>query len=148
METAIWSAAIAAAFGVATYVAQSLITKYLERKAVGTAILAEVQRLLIVVTTHQRCWQEWMEKKETQKHPLIPFSCDVYEKHVDNLGLVQPKYVGHVVQFYGHLKFTNALQAVRADEADFDDIYNRALQEIVDSFGSAFDKAFAAYHLD
>lgn len=147
----VYAAIAAGLFGLLLFV----FTKRLERESVSKALLAEIQRLLVVVEEHSRYWHEWMEKKETQKHLLIPFSCDVYTKHVENLGLVDGKYVGSVVKFYGYLKFINSLQETRDkdnelhgnDPSSFDLTYARSLERLVGDFGKRFDDAFRRYGL-
>ena len=131
MEGTIYAAIATGLFGLLGF----FFTKYLERKSVSAALLAEVQRLLMVIAEHRGHWEKWMSEKTTDRHPLIPFSCDVYKKHVINLGLVNPTYVGRVVQFYGYLNFVNSLQKTRAhyqqnsaSEA-FDNIYKGRLLE-------------------
>lgn len=147
----VYAAIAAGLFGLLLF----LFTKYLERQSVSKALLAEIQRLLVVVPEHIGHWSKWMEKSETQKHPLIPFSCDVYAKHVENLGLVDRKYVGSVVKFYGYLKFVNSLQKTQTKDWElhgnnpesFDHMYKASLERLVRDFGSAFDEAFKDYGL-
>jgi hypothetical protein len=129
--------------------------KLLERESVTKALLAEIQRLLVVLDEHHGHWVEWMTKGETPKHPLIPFSCDVYSKHIGNLGLVKRKYVGSVVKFYGYVKFINSLQKTQAKDLElhgnnsesFDRVYEASLKRLVDDFETEFNAAFEKYSL-
>jgi hypothetical protein len=147
----VYAAIAAGLFGLLLFI----FTKRLERESVSKALLAEIQRLRGVVAEHADHWREWIEKGETQKHPLVPFSCDVYTKHVENLGLVDREYVGLVVKFYGYLRFINALQGTQAkdwelhsnDPASFDRTYEASLNRLCDDFRGAFDHAFRKYGL-
>jgi hypothetical protein len=147
----IYVAIIAGLFGLISFV----ITKWLERRSVSKALLAEIQRLLVVIHEHHGHWTKWMENKETQKHPLIPFSSDVYAKNIESLGLVNRKYVGLIVKFYGYLKFVNSLQKTQAKDIElhggssesFDHIYQASLARMIKDFENAFDKAFKHYRL-
>jgi hypothetical protein len=147
----IYVAVIAGLFGLISF----LFTKFIERQSVTKALLAEIQRLLVVIREHHSHWTRWMENKETQKHPLIPFSSDVYSKNIDNVGLVNHKYVGLIVQFYGYLKFVNSLQKTQAKDIElhggssesFDHIYQASLARMIKDFDNAFGKAFKHYHL-
>lgn len=147
----VYAAIAAGLFGLFMF----LITKYLERQSVTKALLAEIQRLMVVIPEHLGHWKKWMDKGETQKHPLIPFSCDVYAKHIENLGLVDRKYVGSIVKFYGYLKFVNSLQEAQAKERELNENnsesfkyeYNASLERLVKDFGNAFNNAFKDYGL-
>ena len=149
MEGAVIAATITGLSGIGVFV----VTKYLERRAVSTAIFAEIQRLLTVITDHRDKWVEWKDKGETERHPLVPFSCDVYQKHVSSLGLIAPKYVGKVVKFYGYVNFLNALQSTREqyrqdkNETAFVNIYLASLERIVRDFGEAFTEALEKHAL-
>lgn len=144
MDVSILAAVATGLFGLLGF----FFTKHLERKAVSTALLAEVRRLLRVIAEHRGHWEKWMTDQTTERHPLFPFSCDVYKKHIGNLGLVSPRYVGSVVQFYGYVNFINTLQNARERYAtagaaeSFNHIYQAALTRVETEFGRAFDDAF------
>lgn len=147
----VYAAIAAGLFGLLLFI----FTKRLERQSVTKSLLAEIQRLLVVVEEHLGHWRKWMEKRETQKHPLIPFSCDVYAKHIENLGLADHEYVGLIVKFYGYLKFVNSLQKTQSKDwglhgnnpESFDYVYEASLKRLVNDFGNAFDGAFMKYGL-
>ena len=81
-------------------------------------------------------------------NPLIPFSHVVYTKQVANVGALKGSLVVRAVQFYGYLDFLNALQASRPQyiaagkSPDFDQVYDGALKELLDTFGQAFANEF------
>ena len=125
-------------------------TKHMERRSVRTAIFAEIQRLLVVIASHEHKWQEWIDNKTTDKEPLIPFSCDVYQKHIVNLGLISSKYVSKVVQFYGYVNFINSIQQHRNEykvTAEFDALYQSVLQNILKQFRDDLTAAISAHGL-
>jgi hypothetical protein len=131
------------------------IGKYMERKSINKAVFAEIQRLLKVVRKHCDRYGEWMANGETQHHPLIPFSCDVYAKHVGNIGLMDGRYVGLVVKFYGYLNFVNSFQTTQVKEWElhdnkpesFDQMYVDCLRRLINDFGDAFSSANKKYKL-
>ena len=135
--------------GLAVFILSSLS----QRRSVSKALLAEIHRLHTVGGLHLDLWSRWIENKETGKHPLIAFSCDVYEKHVENLGLVDKEIVGDIVKFYGYVKFINALQATRGkdvelhngDSTSFDAMYEGTLKTFCDAYRKKFDLAFRRY---
>jgi hypothetical protein len=149
MEATIYAAIATGLFGLLGF----FFTKYLERKSVSTALLAEIRRLLVVVVEHRGHWDRWIEEGVTERHPLFPFSCDVYKKHISNLGLVNSRYVGLVVQFYGYLNFINSLQKARqeyresGDTEAFNNMYKAVLIRVEREFGQVFDTAFQQYGL-
>jgi hypothetical protein len=132
-----------------------LFTKHIERMSVNKALLAEIQRLLDVVKQHYVLWGRWIADGETKKHPLIPFSTDIYTEHVKSIGLVDRESVGMVVKFYGYLKFVNAFQNTQlrewelheGDPTSFDRMYNASLERLVREFDEAFEESFKKYGL-
>jgi hypothetical protein len=145
------SAIVAAVSGLLLF----YLSKRAERQAVNKAILAEIQRLLFVLDRHCGYWNTWAAKRETKKHPLIRFSCDIYAKHVDKMGLLDQKYVGLIVKFYGDLDFLNSLQATQARDWElhegspdsFDEKYTTTLERVIATYRGKFDCAFALYGL-
>ena len=124
-----------------------LSRKLLEQRSVNRAVLAEMQRLIEVITRHEAWWSTLIAKKATN-HPLLPFSYPVYSSQVKNIGTLTGSVVVRAVRFYGYLEFLNALQCARpqytaANKADeFDDLYHGALQQFLHAFGTAFEKEF------
>jgi hypothetical protein len=118
------------------------IRKSMENRSVNRAILAEVNRLITAVRRHYDWWESL---KLRPSRPLIPFSHDVYEQHVKNVGVLKKDLVGAVVQFYGYLDFINDVQARRKrfeNVADFEAVYSGSLKRFLDLFEHRFDDEF------
>jgi len=124
--------------------------KSLEKRSINRAILAEIQRLIKVVTTHEKWWAERLAAKDTN-FPLIPFSHVVYSKQVPNVGALNHRVVANVVTFYGYVRFLNSLQEARPQylaaqkQAEFDITYHDALKTLLKDFDHAFDEEFKGY---
>jgi acid phosphatase len=121
--------------------------KWLERRSINRAILAEIRRILIVVRTHRDWWETRVHDEDTD-HPLIPFSHDVYSKQVTNIGALTNRLVGRAVTFYGYLGFINSLQKARpkyiakGKGAEFDKMYLGVLTTFLGDYEHAFDQDF------
>jgi 5'-nucleotidase (lipoprotein e(P4) family) len=121
--------------------------KWLERRSINRAILAEIRRILIVVRTHRDWWATRVHDEDTD-HPLIPFSHDVYSKQVTNIGALTNRLVGRAVTFYGYLGFINSLQKARpkylakGKGAEFDKRYLGVLTTFLGDYEHAFDQDF------
>lgn len=129
-------------------------TKYLERRSTTTAILAEIKRLLRVLTEHDKYWDEWVLDKSSDRHILVSFSLDVYDKQAANVGMFRTEYVGEIVKFYGDVRFINNLQLTRREAsstpdgtASFNNTYSNALKHLLRSNANVFDKPFVKYKL-
>ena len=83
------------------------------RDILNKAILAEVRRLLDVVRGHTEWWGDCVSAGTTN-HPFLPFSTDVYDEHVKDIGLIDAKVVEEVVRFYGYVKYINRYQGTEA----------------------------------
>jgi hypothetical protein len=138
-DSAIWAAIL----GLATY----FIRKLWENSAVNKAILAEIGRLLTVIEEHKKFWQERVADNTTSHHPLIPFSHIVYDKQVENVGVIKRGLVGEVVRFYGYVDFINSFQTLRKKyeakdhTGEFNRRYIDSLQRLVDDFKATFGEA-------
>jgi hypothetical protein len=121
--------------------------KSLEKRSINRAILAEIQRLIRVVTIHEKWWAERLAAKDTN-FPLIPFSHAVYSKQVPNVGALNHRVVANVVTFYGYVRFLNSLQEARPEyiaaqkQAEFDITYHAALKTLLQEYSHAFDEEF------
>jgi len=127
-----------------------LYGKYLERKSTNIAVLAEIQRLLEVIKAHQEWWEDRVKAGNTNV-PLIPFSTDVYQEQLKNIGLLDREFVARVVKFYGYLTFVNSLQASRpghVKSVDFDSTYSWALKTLRKVYDPAFEAAFKKFNMD
>ncbi len=138
---------IAALVAFAGAIALFVYRKNREEKSINKSVLAEIKRLLDVIQRHKKWWEGRIQAKDTN-YPLIPFSHVVYSKQVANVGALKGSLVVRAVQFYGYLDFLNALQASRPQyiaagkSADFDQVYDGALKELLDTFGQAFADEF------
>jgi len=137
---------IAALIALAATLGASWYDKYVEKKTTNKAILAEIHRLLEVVSDHVR----W-EGKRDPKYPLIPFSTPVYTEHVKNIGRLDKNIVALVVKFYGYLGYINSLQDMRDQYIsagnDFNKQYDDSLKRLLDDFRDKFDLAFRKYNI-
>jgi hypothetical protein len=121
-----------------------------EKLTVTRAILAEVSRLLAILPRHLSWWDACQSQGDFGV-PLIPFSTDVYDKLSDRLGHLHPTIVATVVNFYGFIKFLNAIQLTRAyymqadRPADFVKFYSAELASVSGAFRPLFDEAFNSY---
>lgn len=100
---------IAAVAAFATLVYKNWYKKRAESGSVNNAVQAEIKRLLLVLSSHEKWWAERIRLRDTDQ-PLIPFSYAVYAGQVKNIGVLNPKTVDDVVRFYGNVDFINALQ--------------------------------------
>jgi hypothetical protein len=137
---------IAALIALAATLGASWYDKYTEKKTTNKAILAEIHRLLEVVSDHVR----W-EGRRDPKYPLIPFSMPVYTAHVKNIGWLDKDIVALVVKFYGYLGYINCLQPMREQYIsagkDFNKQYEDSLNRLLDDFRNRFDLAFLKYNI-
>lgn len=135
-DTAFWVAVLGGVFGFISYEAR----KRAANTSVNRAVEAEVLRLKEVVERHLKFWTECADKHATLHHPLIPFSHPVFDKQVENVGVVKRERVAEVVRFYGYVDYINQFQATReiyikdhrSDE--FDQMYIRVLRRMAESF--------------
>jgi len=145
-----WSdpAVIAAWVAVIGTIVAYWVKKWYEAATVNRAVLAEINRLLVVLKSHEEFWRERLEANDTQ-HVLLPFTHVVYSEQVKNVGVLRDELVADVVQFYGYVDFLNGLQAARKDyiaagkSADFDKLYLTALQNCIKLGETSFSKHFA-----
>lgn len=148
MQVEIIVASITAAGAIALYG----IRRYTERSAVNKAILAEISRLLSILCGHKKLWFERKAKGE-QDFPLIPFSTDVYDKTITNMGDLDRGYVAEAARFYGTVKFLNSLQRARkkyvagGKAALFEDDYGTGLERILKNYSTTFDPYFKKYNI-
>lgn len=125
--------------------------KYSEKRSVNIAVLAEIQRLIIVLDSHRKWWEKCAE--EGRDVPLISFSIDVYRSQIGNMGVIERFIVADVVRFYGYIDFLNTLQCKRDEYKQRDNLegfnqtYGRTLATVVDSFAERFDEAFMVHGL-
>jgi hypothetical protein len=121
-----------------------------EKLTVTRAILAEVSRLLAILPKHLSWWDACQAQGDTEV-PLIPFSTDVYDKLSDRLGHLPPNIVGTVVNFYGFIKFINAIQITRTyytqanRPANFAKFYSAELASVASAFSPLVKDAFDTY---
>jgi 5'-nucleotidase (lipoprotein e(P4) family) len=121
--------------------------KWLERRSINRAILAEIRRILTVVRSHRDWWEKRLDDKDID-HPLIPFSHDVYSNQVTNIGALTNRLVGRAVTFYGYLGFINSLQRARPEyiangkRAEFGKMYLGVLTSFLADYEHAFDEDF------
>jgi hypothetical protein len=115
-----------------------------ESKSVNNAVQAEIQRLLGVLSSHEKWWAERIKLKNTDQ-PLIPFSHVVYTGQVKRIGILDHKTVNDVVRFYGNVDFINALQGqhdqyvAKGHLEEFDWRYHEALLNCFEYFAGRFD---------
>ena len=131
------------------------VERHLTRRTLVKAILAEVRRLLDVLWMHEKWWRECVEAADTN-HPLLPFTTEVYDEHVGDIGALDEDAVGTVVSFYGYVTFINRFQgtetlyiARRQDDGKmiFDVAYLELLRKTLDQFNNEFDEVFARYNI-
>jgi hypothetical protein len=148
MDAAIWVAIIGGLFSVLAL----FFRNFNEEQRINIAIFAEIQRLLHVLDEHAAWWARLVTAGDT-KYPLIEFLTPVFDQHEKNLGRISADAVGKVVQFYGYVKFINALQAQRAayiaeqKSGEFDAQYLRVLERIRNDFKDTFAHTFHHYAL-
>jgi hypothetical protein len=146
-----WSnpAVIAAWVAVLGTVVAYWVRKWYEARTVNRAILAEINRLLVVLKSHEEFWCGRVKANDTQ-HVLLPFTHVVYSEQVKNVGMLRGELVADVVQFYGYVEFLNGLQASRKDyiaagkSADFDHLYLTALQNCINLGETSFAAHFVS----
>lgn len=142
-DAAIWVAVLTATLGLGSYFVQ----KAAEARSTNRAILAEINRLLIVVKKHRDRWDEWVKDGKELNHPLIPFSHMVFSAQVANVGVIRHSLVAEVVKFYGYVDYLNSFQALHktyvegGNAAEFNRIYLASLQQLLDDFAKLFANA-------
>jgi hypothetical protein len=145
MNPAIWVAIIGAFVSIGTL----FYNQRSQRHSINMAILAEIQRLLGVLNSH---WSWWQNAKDRDV-PLIPFSTPVFDEHEKDLGQMDAHAIAKVVNFYGDIKFLNALQKKRSDYIDkdkskeFDLQYLHTLSNAVERHKGQFDEVCKNYDL-
>jgi hypothetical protein len=138
------SAVVVALIGILSAVVPFFVRGILEKRRANKGVLGEIRRLLVVIQKHKK-WYEDLSPAKRLDYPLIPFSHPVYEKQIDNIGVLKRDLVARVVQFYGYVDFLNALQSARVKHrhpTDFDDVYLGALHRCELSFFHQFDEDF------
>jgi hypothetical protein len=120
--------------------------KRLERQSVNKATLAEISRLIDVISRHK----DYYSKPGNRDLPLIPFSTPIYNEQAKNIGLLDNSIVANVVEFYGYVQFLNSLQMTKAGYTTdklplFEEMYLRSLETFINTHSSVFDKAFRRY---
>jgi hypothetical protein len=117
--------------------------RWIERRSSNRAVLAEINRLLVVIVRHESWYRELQNR---QDYPLLPVSYIVFRKQVDNIGVLKPAFVAKAVQFFGYVDFLKSLQAARTQHEnsnEFDAGYLDALCQFRGLFFTAFDRDFA-----
>ena len=141
---ALLGALCGAAFGA---VVAFWVRKRSEEESINRAVLAEINRLLVVLKRHEAFWRGRIAANDTG-HVLIPFTHVVYTRQVPNVGLLKSELVADVVQFYGYVDFLNGLQASRREyitagkSGDFDNLYLQSLCNCIKLGESSFDEQF------
>ncbi len=116
------------------------VRKFWENGSVNRAILAETGRLWELIKEHEEFWRPCVAANTAGHHQLIPFSHDVYDKQVKNVGVIRRELVTKVVRFYGYVDFINDFQKLRKDyEAsghaqEFNEMYLRLLGTVINKF--------------
>lgn len=124
-----------------------------KRKTVVKAILAEVRRLLDVIYMHAHWWRKCVDDGDTD-HPLLPFSTEVYDEHVGDIGSLDEDAVEQVVRFYGYVRFINRFQDAEARyrekgrKAIFDKAYLELIEKTFEEFDRKFDTVFPRYKIE
>jgi hypothetical protein len=148
MDVALWVAVIGGFFSLLVL----FVTKQLESRSANTAILAEIRRLLKVLGSHKRWWEECVLSGETGL-PLVSFTTPVFDERVKTIGEIDRRMVADVVAFYGYVKFINGIQSQQSKYADagmehrFNEQYVRMLGSVMGNFERKFDAAFSKYGL-
>jgi hypothetical protein len=113
--------------------------------------LVEVERLLWVIKRHLVFVQE---KYQEHPDPLIPFSTDLYDKQIENVGKLPRRLAEKIVKFYGFVKFLNQIQVTRNEfaangrAANFHGFYLQELIRLMDKFGTSFDADFKRHGIE
>lgn len=122
-----------------------------DRRTINKAILAEVQRLLNVLRSTTKWWGDCVETGTTD-HILLPFSTDIYDVHVKDIGVIDTEIVADIVTFYGYVNFINRyletekiVQEKEGGKAEFDKSYLKLLEKTLAKYDSKFTSAFSQY---
>ena len=133
-DSAIWVALLGFGF--------YFVQKFWENGSVNRAILAETGRLWDVIKQHEEFWQHCVANNTTSHHQLIPFTHAVYDKQVENVGVIKRVRVAEVVRFYGYVDYINDFQGLRkkyekaGHAKEFNDMYLRLLALVVKQFAN------------
>ncbi len=150
MDNLIDGTVVAAVLTIVFAYVQYRVRKKDETDTINKVILAEISRLLHVLCLHRIWWAECIRDKNTQM-PLIPFSMDVYNNYLKNIGDLDASYASYGVSFYGYVKFLNSLQKAQSkyvglNKRDvFDQNYLNAISKLVKEYHNTFDSAFEEY---
>jgi hypothetical protein len=134
--------------GLAVGVLVYWVQKARESRTTTVAILSEIRTLLEIDISHLK-WFRGRVLAHDLQHELIPLPTPVYDAQIANIGVLNRTPVPDVVAFYSYLKFLNALQRARviyiAANRDyvFLKVYHSSLTNLVERFGTAFDRAFS-----
>lgn len=94
------------------------------------------------------------EKYQEHPDPLIPFSTDLYDKQIENVGKLPRRLAEKIVKFYGFVKFLNQIQVTRNEfaangrAANFHGFYLQELIRLMDKFGTSFDADFKRHGIE
>ena len=121
---------------------------YRERSSIQASFLVEIDRLLWVIKRHRK----WFGKGRPD--PLVPFTTDVYDEQIKNVGKLPKSLAIKVVKFYGFVKFLNKIQATRVDylaaksTLDFDVFYADQLKSFEEQFSGMFRQDFPRHGIE
>ncbi len=133
-DSAIWVALLGFAF--------YFVRKFWENGSVNRAILAETGRLWDVIKQHMEFWQNRVADNTASHHQLIPFTHAVYDKQVENVGVIRRGLVAEVVRFYGYVDYINEFQGLRkkyeaaGHAKEFNEMYLGLLGSVVKQFAN------------
>lgn len=146
MNVAIVTALLTVVGSLITYLYQ----RWDDHTTINRSVFTEISRLLAVIDSHYRWWRKCIDENKTEQ-PLLPFTTDIYDKAIDHIGALNRAYASLIVGFYGYVRFLNNLQHARDQYKDspeqFIACYTRALEELLQRFGTPFSKAFRHYHI-
>lgn len=84
----------------------------------------------------------------------LPLITEVFDRHVEHVGILDKHYLVDVVSFYGYVKFINQLVVAQkdyeahGDSARFAEDHITLLEKAVARFHRQFDPAFRRYQVE
>jgi hypothetical protein len=146
MNVAIITALLTAVSTVIAYFYQ----RWDNHATINRSLLTEISRLLAVIDSHYRWWKPCSAKEKIQM-PLLPFTTDIYDQSIENIGSLNRDYASLIVGFYGYVRFLNNLQKAREGYKKFpdkfSDHYTDAIEKLLQRYGTQCSIAFQHYNI-
>lgn len=118
-----------------------------EKNNITRALLTEVHAMNVVVGLRFDFWKS--VKCETRLPPLVLVATDVYDHHVDKIGILDKDVTQDIVEFYGYIRFINEFQKTKDEYENSglrQEFYARYCKTLSEQLAKRGDKVFSKYY--